>query len=150
MAGQAAYEAGTIDTIQRMIRRGELPGKNVCVLSGTPTGNTVVFRIQCERVWTRGSRLDRTDKMLLGFLLFGWIGAIVGWTRKDKPRREFGRETYVDVPLRVCPGCQERVNGGRQAALKRALRKIPIYDTLLTEYPEAWVLPGTTVQPGSR
>ena len=74
---------------------------------------------------------------MIGFLLFGWIGAIVGWTRKDKPPKEHGRETYVDVPLRVSAAHVSQLNKESQASLKRLLRQEPIYDTLLEEYPEA-------------
>jgi hypothetical protein len=37
MAGQDAYEAGTIDTINRMIRDGDLPWGDTCAISGLPT-----------------------------------------------------------------------------------------------------------------
>ncbi len=77
---------------------------------------------------------------MIGFLLFGWIGAIVGWVQKDKLPEERGRETYVDVPLRVSADHVSQLKKGSQASLKRLLRQVPIYDTLLEEYPEAVVV----------
>lgn len=141
MVGDAAYETSTIGAIHRMIRNDELPAGNACAISGQATDDTAVLRIQCERVWTRGSGLDAEDRALIGFFLLGWIGAILGWTKKDTPRKEFGRETYLDVPLRVCSDLQSSLSGKGQTALKSLLRQVPIYDTLLNEYPEAVVIP---------
>ena len=147
MAGHGAYEAGTIDTIRRMIRNGELPSEVFCAVSGVPTNDTAIVRIQCERVWTSGSHLDRADKAIIGLLMFGWIGAIVGWARKDKPRKEHGRETYVDVPLRVTEEHRRHLNERNQTRLKALLRQVPIYDRLLNEYPEAVVSLNTSGDP---
>ncbi len=141
MAGRGAYEVGTIDTIRRMIRDGELPGGQICVVSGVPTTDTAILRIQCERVWVTTSRspFDAADRAFIGFLIFGWIGALVGWACKGKPQQEHGRETYIDVPLRVAEDQIRVLQNESQAKLKRLLSEVPIYEQLLLEFPEAVV-----------
>src|SRR5262245_55013132 len=53
LAGQGAYEAGTIDTIHRMIRDGELPYGHTCAISGHPTSDTYDLNVQCESRWIK-------------------------------------------------------------------------------------------------
>jgi hypothetical protein len=55
-AGQGAFEAGTIDTIHRMISEGELPWGDRCALSEHLTNNSVELTVECEQKWVRGSR----------------------------------------------------------------------------------------------
>jgi hypothetical protein len=145
MAGRDPYEASTIDIIRRMIRSGELPHGRRCALSGRLADDTIVFRVQCERVWTRGSGADRCDNafmdLLIHLLLLDHAAAVLRRVYGSRPRREFGRETYVDVPLRVCSDLRRQLKRKSQETLKTILRQVPIYDALLSEFPEALVFP---------
>ncbi len=98
--GRGEYETSTIDTIHRMISSGELPVGGECAISGMPTSDTAIIRVECERAWVKSSGLDCSDRAMIGFLLFGWIGAIVGWTLGDTIRS--ARPAYGDAgwPLR--------------------------------------------------
>ena len=141
LAGQEAYRPSTIALIARMIRNGELPWGDTCALSGRPTKDAFVLQIECERVWTRGSGLDSADRAFIGFLFFGWIGLFVGWGKAEKPRHESGRETVIEVLLRVCSEFHDKLQRRRQRYLKSLLRQVPVYATLLDEYPGAVVAP---------
>jgi len=132
-------EFDRIDTIEGMIRNGALPHGETCVVSGQPTEDTVILRVQCERAWARGPRLDAFDRTIIGFFLLSWIGAIVGWCRRDKSSKDIGHERHVDVPLRVRADLQEQFRRKGPKAMKAMLRQVPVYDALLNEYPEAAV-----------
>lgn len=100
--GLAAYESGIIDTIHRMVNTGELPYGNECVISGMQTTDAFVLRVECERKWIKGAGKRRfLFLFLLPLLPFWLIWLAVAKTLADEPREELGRDTSVDVPLRV-------------------------------------------------
>ena len=141
-AGQTTYAVSTLGRIRRMIRDGELPCGDLCTLSGRRTKDTFVLRVECERVWTRGSQSDCMDRAFFGFLFFGWLGAIIGWGKEERRPQELGRKTTIEVPLRVCSEFHGRLaRKRRQRYLKNLLRQVPVYAALLDEYPQAVVLP---------
>lgn len=137
--GLAAYESGIIDTIHRMVNTGELPYGNECVISGMQTTDAFVLRVECERKWIKGAGKRRfLFLFLLPLLPFWLIWLAVAKTLADEPREELGRDTSVDVPLRVhCDFHAQLRKTKSQRELQRLLRTVPIYAKLLDEYPHA-------------
>ena len=138
-AGESPYPQNTIEKIRAMIHNGELPSGEVCPFSGRPADDTILLHVQCERSWVRGSDASDTDTKILYVLLFGWIGALFA-SRKTGPRQEMGRDTSVDVPVRIASSVRAKLLGTRrQSALKALLKQTPIYAQLLEEFPAARV-----------
>ena len=103
LAGQAAYEAGTIDTINRMIRDGELPHGDTCAISGLPTLDSYDLYVQCESKWTKGPGTGRYLFVIFTilFLPFWVIWVFVGKALLDEERQVLGSDRGVYTPLRV-------------------------------------------------
>jgi hypothetical protein len=55
MAGQGEFETNTIDTINRMLRNGELPSGDRCAISGNPTKDEYDLYVQCESQWLKAA-----------------------------------------------------------------------------------------------
>lgn len=145
LAGQGAYEAGTIDTIVRMVRDGELPSGDTCAISGLPTSDSYELYVQCESRWIKGPGTGQYlfALLMIVFLPF-WIIWFVGNTLFDKEHRELGRDRGVYTPLRIREEHHQQLRRMRsQAKLRKLLRAVPIYEQLLDEFPQAKV----TVQP---
>jgi hypothetical protein len=151
-AGQEAYGRNTADTIARMVRSGALPSGEICAVSGRLTQDIAVLCIECERVRVRGEQLDPSERMFLATMLrlvfLGLIGSLLSCiimpfrksTRAAAPPQERGRQVVVQAPLYVCSSLHARLKRRGQRYLKELLGLIPIYATLLKEYPEATVL----------
>ena len=138
-AGQSTKT--TIELIEEMIRTGELPTEKVCPLSGRHADETIAFHIQCERSWVRGGEPTDLGKILAYYILFGWIGALIA-SRKMQTREEFGRDTFVTVPVRISSEVRAKIfRTRRQKILKSFLHHLPVYQRLLREYPDAVVTP---------
>ncbi len=140
-AGESPIPLNTIETIQAMIRRGELPSGDICPYSGRPANNTLFVHVQCERVWVRGGDSMGAGQVIAYVLLLGWIGALIA-SIKTRPREELGQDTSLELPLRISSDAGSKIlRIRRQRALKMLLRKTPVYATLLEEFPEAYVRP---------
>ncbi len=143
LAGQGAYETGTIDTIHRMIRDGELPYGDICAISGFPTSDSYDLYVQCESRWIKGPGSGRNLFAVLSvlFLPCWMIWALVAWALLDEKRRELGRDRGVYIPLRVRQEHHQQLRRMRsQSKLRKLLRAVPIYATLLDEYPKARII----------
>jgi hypothetical protein len=140
LAGLHAYEAGTIDVIHGMLRRGELPAGAHCAVSGEPTADVVDLSVEAERIYRSGDNR-----------LYVWLGVLVSpiflFGILQKPRPDVGRERLVSTPLRVAAAFHPRVRRSGQRALKRWLRTVPIDAKLLEEYPRARVRIDMSVEP---
>jgi hypothetical protein len=136
LAGQNAYEVSTIDVIQGMLRRGELPTGGSCAVGGDPTEDVLDLYVEAERIYPAGDRF-----------VYAWLGVLLSPILLlglfQKPRPDVGRETIVPTPLRVAAAYHPRGRRSGQKALKRWLRSVPIYAKLLEEYPRARVGIGT-------
>jgi hypothetical protein len=142
MAGKGAYEAGTIDTILRMLRTGELPAGERCAVSGDLTRDCVDLYVQAERLyWPRDASRGRWLVLVALALVTSPVVAFLAG-RRDRNRLPQGRETIVPTPLRVSAMHQGRLRWASQRRLKRWLRSVPIYAQLLAEYPRARVCIG--------
>ncbi len=132
--GVGAYESGVLDTIQRMIRDGSLPWGETCAVSGWPTDGVLDLVVHCERV-----HLPRPNSKLM-ILFAPLFPALVLQAMSDEGREPVGRETSVTVPLRVAPEFHRRLaRKWSPGKLKRLLKTVPIYATLLDQYPEATI-----------
>jgi hypothetical protein len=136
IAGKAPFEAGTIDAIHGMLRRGELPAVGRCAVSGMDTRDILDLYVEAERLHrSRDNRFYATLGLLVSpILLLGLL---------QKPRPDVGRETNVHTPLCVAAEHQGKVRRAGQGALRRWLCGVPIYDRLLKEYPGARIKVGT-------
>ena len=140
-AGESAIPANTIETIRSMIRNEELPEGSVCPYSGRPANETIFLHVQCERIWTRGRDSTDTGHVFLAFIILGWIGALIATIRPQR-RRVLGRETFIDIPIRISSDVRARLlRMRRQKKLKAMLHQTPIYSQLLHEYPNATITP---------
>jgi len=143
--GLGAYETGIVDTINRMITQGELPGENICAYSGMPTTDVLIVIIQYEQRFRKTEDSEVTAvTILLGFFipfwwffkLFSMIGA--GRIRTD----DLGRDSEVKVPLRVCKEFHKKLaRGWSRNAVRKMLKAVPIYNQLLDEYPKSVINP---------
>ncbi len=141
-AGESPIPLSTIETIQEMIDTGRLPVGDTCPFSGRPVDDSVIFRVQCESEWTEDG--DSSDlKQMLAYALFGWI-ALLFFRNNSEPIKEFGRDTSIEVPLRISSESRSAIVKLRnQSKLKSLLRQTPIYERLLQEFPDAEIIPIT-------
>ncbi|WP_197528737.1 hypothetical protein [Aeoliella mucimassa] len=124
-----------------MIQSGELPNGEICPYSHRPANCTVYFHVQCERSWVRGGDNDTSATDILFILVIGWIGLLFSAFR-SRPREEHGRETSIELPLRVSGNASAKIVSLRQQKkLNKLLREVPIYAELLKEFPDAKVQP---------
>lgn len=144
-AGEEAYETGVIDTIHRLIRSGELPSAENCVISGIRTAHTCELYVQCESSWMKGGEDGSGPKVVTFLALLAPIFLIrlllysLVWS-KEEPT-QMGRDRGIYVPLRVHEQFAEELRQIRsQAKLRELLSSEPIYATLLEEYPRAKIL----------
>lgn len=133
-AGETPIEQNTIERIRSMIAAEKLPLGNTCPYSSRPADTTIYFAVQCESRWTKAGT-SFTDRVA-AFLLAIWLHVII---QDSGPVEEHGRDTIVELPVRVADEAWPKIAKLRQKSLKSLLRNTPIYCTLLNEYPEAQV-----------
>ena len=140
-AGESPVPLNTIERIRAMIRSGELPSGDVCPYSGRRADDTMLFHIQCERTWVRGSGEWGTGKIVIYVWLLGLIGALIA-SLKSGPREELGRDISLEVPVRISADARPKlIKMRRQKTLKALLCETPIYSQLLQEFPGATIMP---------
>ncbi len=141
MAGLAPHETSAVDTINRMIRQGDLPWGDVCAVSGMPTADCVTLHVQCESKWVQGAGEGRPRTFLRAILfVFGYILIKIGPSPSNPETNEVGRERSVVVPLLVREEHQAPLRKSQsQSKLRELLRSVPIYAELLDEFPEAQI-----------
>lgn len=141
-AGETAIPLNAIETIQALIRDGELPKGDRCPYSGAAADCTLLVRVQCERSWVRGSEPIGARDAIVYFVFLGWIGALIAYCKSRDRREELGRDTILDLPLRVSADAVAKLARlGSQRRWKAILRKTPAYARLLDEFPDARVKP---------
>lgn len=141
-AGETAIPLNAIETIQGLIRDGELPKGDRCPYSGAAANCTFLVRVQCERSWVRGSEPIGARDAIVYVVFLGWIGALIAYGKSRGRREELGRDTIIDLPLRVSADAAAKLARLRsQRAWKALLRKTPAYARLLDEYPDARMTP---------
>lgn len=143
LAGHKAYETSSIDTINRMIRDGELPFGDTCAISGLLTSDSCNLYVQCESMWIKGPGFFHHLFVAFTMLAFPFwiIWVLLGWALLDERREEVGRDRSVCTPLRICQEHHRRLRRTRsQSKLRKLLRTVPIYAQLLDEYPQAKIV----------
>jgi hypothetical protein len=139
MAGEGAYEAGTVDTIQRMLGEGKLPWGETCAVSGVPTAESIELYVECERVYFKEDH--RASLLALAIALGAWWALLLRLGEKNQDAQ--GRQTLVRTPLRVAIERQPALNRKpSQRRLRKLLRTVPIYGKLLNDYPKARIIVG--------
>ena len=140
-AGQEPIPLSTVERIYAMIAAKELPMGDNCVCCGRPADLVAFLHVECER-----SRLAGGGWNWLAIAAGAAIAVWLAFVAQRFTRSEVhGRETSVDLPLRVSSLCQRRLlRLRRQRKLKRLLKTVPLYERLLLEYPRAVVTPVQT------
>jgi hypothetical protein len=133
-SGQGAYESGPIDTIQRMRREGTLPSGDCCAACGRPTNDVIDLRVECERI------VAADDNMKLKMFLALLISPLVFLSMRNPAKHAVGRDTVIEVPLRMCQKHRAWLTRSRQRKLRRLLCCVPVYQKLLIAYPGARVI----------
>jgi hypothetical protein len=135
--GQPRYNLGIVERIRQKVATGDLPSESACVKCGVQTSGILFCDVECERPWRSGGGFWKYFFLFLLAPVWLWFGQAL----KDSRRPEqFGRETVVEVPLRMCPECQSAVRTSDSAwELESLLQKVPLCHELLCEYPEATI-----------
>jgi hypothetical protein len=135
--GQSKYNLGIIDRIRQQVADGVLPAGNLCARCGAETSDALPLLVECERTWSHGGGFWRHFSLFLLGPIWFW-----GLLRRDYNNPEvFGRESVVELPLRMCQSCQTTVRQtGSTAAKVRLLQKVPLFEELLREYPQARIV----------
>ena len=144
--GLAATETNIRDTIGRLIREETLPWGDCCAVTAMPTGDVMLFDVECERGYLKGSASRKWGAVLfmLGFFacfpaaIFMWL---IGYDLFKTPAERVGRDIVITVPLLVRTESHGAVRRWPQSRLKNLLRSVPVYERLLAEYPNARVHP---------
>jgi hypothetical protein len=135
-AGQARYDVSAVDRIRQKVAEGSLPTETECVKCGSQTQDILFSFIECERPWITGGA-GFWQIFFAALVLPYWFLLRMSNKAYDNPR-VFGRETVVETPLRMCLQCQSAVRGSHGVrALAELIRKVPLYEELLREFPEA-------------
>jgi hypothetical protein len=113
------------------VAAGTLPSDKLCVNCGAATHGVLHCEVECERPWAKGARLGfwRT----LSFILHPSLAFHSEWDDGET----HGRQTVVEVPLRMCRQCRTAARGWTTNNLIELLHTVRLYDELLREYPEA-------------
>jgi len=140
-AGESPIPLNALERIQAMIRDGRLPSGDICPYSGRPAHETMIFRVHCESPWAKGPGGGETLATIALGLCFGFIGSLIA-SRDSGPEEIVGRETTIDLPVRISPEARPELERLRsQKRIKAVLSQTPIYAQLLREFPEATVEP---------
>ena len=143
LSGIGAYESSTVDTIQGMVERGELPEGDVCTVSGEPTRDVLILWIVVPRAFENQEGVGGLLLWSLWAPLVSWGFALVLWqlfqnvfgrtVPVEDAMLEHHRARRVIAPLRVASRHHAKVRRASQRRLKRLLRSVPIYNKLLDE-----------------
>lgn len=134
-AGQSRYNQGIVDRVKQNVADRVLPSESACVKCGVPTGGVLYLTVECERTYRSGGGFWKHFFLFLLAPIWIW-----GQLRRDYSTEVFGRETFLDVPLLICPSCEMAIRKSRLARARKALlKKVPLYAELLREYPQATV-----------
>jgi hypothetical protein len=141
--GQEAYVTNTVEQVNKMLARGELPPGSNCMICHSPTRAALTCELVCAKSWTRKMEVDQESRdplyEALGFFLLGLLWKLVTARRRFE-KKTMGHDVSVRVPLRLCDACRRSLGGLRRSrAIKRLLRQVPVYARLLEEYPRAKV-----------
>ncbi|MCA9173543.1 MAG: hypothetical protein KDB14_03570 [Planctomycetales bacterium] len=115
-----------------MFAEDRLPPDNVCVECGSETSDILQCSVECERPRAKGRGYWST--VVLGMLAPFWF--LISLSHDYKNAEVFGEDLIVQTPLPLCPTCAAAIQP-RKKDLHNLLRRVPLYDQLLQEYPHA-------------
>lgn len=137
-AGENSVPQSAVERVQAMIHRGELPTGNICPLTGRPANCVVYVNMQCEQKYVRKIHGD-SSVSLLPLLFGGVVGHLLALLLSQRPagNEVLGRDTWIDLPLRISSDAKSKFLRCRQSKLKSLLQQTPAYAELLKGYPHA-------------
>jgi len=140
-AGETPIRNGVVERIQSMIWSGEIPGDGVCPYSHRPADAVAVFVVQCEWKWKTGGERD-VSFLVHCLTLFSSTLAWLIARANSRPEQEFGRDTVLELPLRISADVGDEITALRdQKKLRMLLCSVPIYTELFATYPAATIKP---------
>ena len=120
--------------LQSLLLEGKLPGTRRCGCCNQETEERVFVELDCDRATVKSGGPSRTD-VAAGCLLSFGLGIILNAFRRNAPPKEFGQDVRAIVPRPVCKSCRPALANSN--TLRRSLRTIPEYASLLDQYPNA-------------
>jgi hypothetical protein len=146
LEGRDPYEAGTVDTICRLVSCGELPQGENCAVSGRCTQDVLGCSVIISSV------MLHEERMAMKILLSVFVSPLFFWIPKMfvKYYPAPGSETTVPTPIRLASRYHARYSKASQSRLRRLLRRVPIYRTLLDQYPLAQIVVSDASSPQVR
>jgi hypothetical protein len=121
--------------LESMLRDGELPQEDDCVVCHSRTDHVQLYQVVCEHA--EAKKEVRGCGYLAYMIAFGWIGLIMATMANEQAsERVQGRNVHYRLPLRICPVCDVKRSA---AELKKLLCRVPVYEHLLKKYPHAQV-----------
>jgi hypothetical protein len=127
-AGRRAPALNPEVVLNTLLSAGKMPFEDICTRCGTETNERVQVMAEFERAVVRGGGISWPALILSALFL-----PVLIFTRR---RTEvYGRDKVYWLPLPVCKQCQEHVQD--EADLRRAVRKVEVYDDLLEKFPQA-------------
>ena len=142
-SGETAYRKSLPEVIFEQIESGELPG-HACVECHQSTNEQWEGTVECERPYVASG--DRSFLTILlhvaRFAVIPFIFVIwLLWRSRHDDDISHGHYVAVNVVLRLCPACRQKLGRQTRRRMTRLLKKVPIYQQLLKEYPDATILP---------
>jgi hypothetical protein len=122
-----------------MIDEQLLPSGQCCAVSEMPTEDVMWFDIQCETTYTKSGRVH---PLLALWSLLIPLGLLALALRSRQPAEIHGRDIIIRVPLLVQKEMQAALRKSTQQRLKALLSKVPAYEELFREHPDARVFAG--------
>ncbi|MCA9129215.1 MAG: hypothetical protein KDB22_19140 [Planctomycetales bacterium] len=134
-AGQSAFATTTVERLNAMSRRGELPPTDNCCLCMSQATEIVPCIVQCETTVVSGDGFWKTACLIAvgPWLALSWL-----MTSFSSPVVH-GRSTAVRLPFPACGDCSRKLFKSKLAR-KAGLQNIALYRELLDEYPDAFVV----------
>lgn len=138
-AGESAIPLNAAERVNQAVTAGKLPSNQLCPVTGGKADAIAVFRIHCEQTWKKGQDASMTQ-LVIGLLLFGWLGAIFAAFRGKGEKEVLGRDVFVDAPLRVSTAALPQLSRQKnQRTLRNLLAATPEYAAVFVEFPGAQI-----------
>jgi hypothetical protein len=136
-AGQEAYATNAVEAINKMLNEASNPAGANCLICQKLTRQQADWTVVCERPWHKQPKAAWANAVLTAL---GAVANLGIWRMSENSQSEpvaHGREVIVKTPFPLCERCALEVN---HADILSQFRKVPAYERLLKEYPDAQVL----------
>ncbi len=132
MSSEAGAQVSADFEIGTLLAHNLLPFETCCFECAAATTNCLVVQVVCERAIVIHAKFSWFA--ILSVFLSPFLGFFFWRGRRPIPK-EIGKDKIYSLPVRICPGCLERIDTSRE--LPRVLGLIPLYARLLAKYPKA-------------